>query len=97
VRAGVPRPGSTRSCERNATWVEVAAGSRVGAAAAKLVEGRRRVLRGARPGQPADMFNTVKAPKNLLEAMVLQGRLIKTVLVSCFRSTAPVTCPAAAC
>ena len=88
VRAGSSRARIDEVLRKRNATVEVVAGSLASVqAAAKLVEGVDVVyhVAAALKGQPADMFaNTVVASKNLLEGIVLQGRPIKTVLVSSF-------------
>jgi 2-alkyl-3-oxoalkanoate reductase len=88
VRVGSSRARIDEVLQKRKTNVEVAGGSLTSPqAAAKLLDGVDVVyhVAAALKGQPADMFaNTVVSSKNLLEGILLQGRPIKTVLVSSF-------------
>jgi nucleoside-diphosphate-sugar epimerase len=88
VRVGSSRARIDEVLQKHNTTVEVAGGSLTSPqAAAKLLDGVDVVyhVAAALKGQPADMFaNTVVASKNLLEGILLQGRPIKTVLISSF-------------
>jgi nucleoside-diphosphate-sugar epimerase len=88
VRAGSSRARIDEVLQKRHATVEVVGGSLTSPqAASKLLDGVDVVyhVAAALKGQPADMFaNTVVSSKNLLEGILLQGRPIKTVLVSSF-------------